>query len=129
MWKWITIAALGLITLLLAATLVIERHRRGVQVTIANVGTTAISDVIVIVRGATHELRGLGPGEDRAVFVLPTGESHVEVTWKDEMGRECSGLIDCYIEGPRSFGTASMRINGAAVAGTKRDINYNFFSE
>jgi len=60
---------------------------RGIRVTVIDSGPNPITSVIVHVTGNQHRIGDLAVGESRAVRVLPTSESHVELAFVDYLGQ------------------------------------------
>lgn len=118
---------IGMVAAVVLLVFVVVALGRGVRVTVENVGSTALTDLVVKVTGATYDVGELGPGASETVRVLPTGESHVELTWKDAEGRACYGRVDCYFEGSGYKGTVAVELDGAAVKKAEADIGTGFF--
>ena len=118
---------LSVLAVVVLVVFVIVALRRGVRVEVSNVGSTPLTDVVVQVTGATYELGHLAPGDSVSVHVAPTGESKVELTWKDAEGRKSYGRVDCYFEGAGYNGTVSVELDGIAVKKGEADIDTGFF--
>lgn len=84
------LAALAIVMAISAALVVLDR---GVTVSVKNVGSEALTSVVVHVTGNAYTLGDIQPGEGRSVRVFPTGESHVEI--EHSKGRL---IVDTYFE-------------------------------
>ena len=85
---------------LLAAIVYAELFSRpaGVKAVLRNEGATLMRDVHVIVTGRRYGIGDLRPDETRHVYVNPTSESHIKVTFLDETDTPQSLTVGCYIE-------------------------------
>lgn len=59
------------------------QHVRGTGVLVVNAGPKTLSSMRVHVTGASYALGDLPPGAFATVYVQPTSESHVEVSFRD----------------------------------------------
>ena len=59
------------------------QFRSGIQVTVENTGASPLKSVVLHVTGASYDLGDIAPGESATARVSPTGESELEVEFKD----------------------------------------------
>ncbi|MCI0456958.1 MAG: hypothetical protein L0Z62_08265 [Gemmataceae bacterium] len=64
------------------------RLSHGIRVTLTNNGPVPMSNVVAHVTGNTHRIGDLAVGEARTFRVLPTSESHLELTFDDPLKQE-----------------------------------------
>ena len=86
----------------------------GVKVVIRNEGATPMRDVQVIVTGRRYAIGNLLPDETHHVYVNPTSESDIKVTFLDETDRPQSLAVG-YIE-PGYNGRITIHIVDGEVA-------------
>jgi len=82
----------------IATVLVWLYLERGVLVTVRNSDARALRSVSVHVTGRAYVLGDLEPGATRSVRVNPTGESSVEIRFRDDSGKTKSLDAGGYIE-------------------------------
>jgi hypothetical protein len=86
---------------------------RGVQVILFNDGQHPVRDVIISFAGGERRT-SLLPDRGRYVTrVNPTGESHLELQFRDPSGNERKAVVDVYIE-PNYTGRVLIRIDSSA---------------
>jgi hypothetical protein len=118
------VIVVGLVVVALFAWIALGR---GVVVTVENVGSTEITDVVVKVAGNEHAIGALDGGDSDSVKVAPSGTTkRVEVTWKSD-GRACYGKHDVTFEDTGYNGTVRIAIDAVSVKATEDDIDTGFF--
>jgi len=96
--------AIGVIVLLLALVgggLAIRScylHRRGVEVRLRNVENIPLRSVTVAIRGDSYAVGDLAPGATASVWVKPTSECTVEVSYASARGEVKPAPLGDYIE-------------------------------
>lgn len=70
----------------------------GVTVTVRNSGLTSLHNLHVLVTGQTYELGDVSSGAIKKCTVRPTGESHVEISYRLTDGTMRGHTVDCYFE-------------------------------
>ena len=83
---WVLLIPAILVALVLIVVLVLQ-FRSGVQVAVENTGTTPLKSVVLHVTGVSYDLGDIAPGESAKARVNPTGESELEVEFKDTDGQ------------------------------------------
>lgn len=99
------------------AALAAWSQTRGVRVTVTNSGPDSLADVVVHVTGNEYRIGGLAVSESRTVRVVPTSESHVELTFTDHLGRPNRLNAGGYFE-PGYRGIIVVELENGASSGT-----------
>lgn len=82
---WLLLIPAILVVLALIVVLALQ-FRSGIQVTVENTGSTPLKLVILHVTGASYDLGDIAPGDSATARVSPTGDSELEVEFKDTDG-------------------------------------------
>ena len=106
----------------LAIAFVVLRPFGGVYVTVLNSGSMAMSDTMIHVAGKTYELGRLESGQQLSVRVRPRGESHVEISYKNESGSQKRVQADCYFEANNYSGTIAVEIANDLLIGVEDTV-------
>lgn len=88
--------ALSVVFLLIA--IAAFQLRSGIQVTVENSGTSPLNSVVLHVTGSSYDLGDIVPGESATARVSPTGESELEVEFKDIDGQIQNLNVGGYFE-------------------------------
>jgi len=86
----------------------------GLRVRIENTGATTLRSVVVHVTGNSTPMGDLKPGSFMSLQVEPTGDSHVEIAFQDESGRQKRHFVDCYFE-PGYLGTVRVEMDSERI--------------
>ena len=78
---------LAIPVVLLLIAIVAYQLRSGIRVMVENTGSTSLNSVVLHVTGASDNLGDIAPGESATARVNPTGESELEVEFKDTDGQ------------------------------------------
>ncbi len=78
---------LAIPVVLLLIAVVAYQLRSGIRVTVENTGSTSLNSVVLHVTGVSYDLGDIAPGESATARVSPTGESELEVEFKDTAGQ------------------------------------------
>ncbi len=70
---------------------------RGVRICITNQGKNIVNAIKLRYRGGTISIGNLNSGQSQIVYVNPTGESDLDLSWSDSTGLH-NKHIDAYIE-------------------------------
>jgi len=62
-----------------------------------------MTDVTIEVTGKSYPVGDLKPSESASVRVNPSGESHVEIEYRDHQDVQRRLVADCYFEGGRLY--------------------------
>lgn len=117
----------GLLVMLASAGLFIALSRQGIRVTIINSGPDPLTNVVVHVTGNQHAIGNLAAGESRTVRVLPTSESHAEVSFVDHRGQHQRLNAGGYFENGLYRGTIEVEIERGAIKRNEHNIGLSFF--
>ena len=109
-----TVLVVAGVIALFAAVLVMLYLERGVLVTVRNSDARALRSLEVHVTGRSYNLGDLEPGASRSVRVNPRGESHVELRFRDHLGKTPAPVVDCYLEAGYS-GTIAVDVDSERV--------------
>lgn len=93
----------------------------GVQITIHNNDNQPLRSVVVHVTGASNNLGDIAPGKSAQTVVHPTGESHLEVEFKDANGRTQRLNASGYFESGYR-GTIRVTIKDGAIEENEQQI-------
>ena len=116
LWLIVALALLGILASIYAC------RPRGITVTIINPDKITIGSLALHVTGHDYPLGDLAAGATVKAKVAPTGESHLEITYRDEGGKETRRIVDCYFETGYS-GTIEMKITTHGIADYKQNIH------
>jgi hypothetical protein len=97
----ITIGAVVLIAVVCVAVLGIRwyrQHSRGVEIRLHSVANSPLRSVTVAVTGNSYALGDLAPGQTTSVWVAPTSESGVDVSFATASGGVKHAALSGYIE-------------------------------
>lgn len=98
---------------------------RGVRVTITNNGPHALTDIVAHVTGNKHPVGDLAVGKSRTVRVLPISESHLELTFRDHLGRHHEINAGGYFENAY-HGTIEVEITNGKLDRNRHDIRVSW---
>jgi hypothetical protein len=103
-------AVVAVILVLIVFTVMIGLYyRERLTVRIRNSGSQTLYSLVVHVKGASYSIGDLGPGQSSTTRVVPTGESHVEISFKHQ-GIERRLVAGSYFE-PGYRGTVEVEMD------------------
>jgi hypothetical protein len=88
--------------------------RTGLRVAVTNTGAAPMRAVVVHVTGASYDLGDIPPGSSREVSIEPTGPSHVELSFKDDQGRQLRLVTGANFE-PSAHGSIEIAVRDGTI--------------
>ena len=113
--RWLLLIPVALVGLLAF------QFRSGIQATVENTGTSPLKSVVLHVTGASYDLGDIAPGESATARVNPTGESELEVDFKDTDGQTQRLNAGGYFESGYR-GTIRVEIKDGVIDKNEQDI-------
>jgi len=123
--RW-RLGVLFLVLILLGSSACFLYVRQGVKVRVRNVGSETLYSMLVHVTGNSYSIGDLTAATTASVRVEPTGESHVEVEFKDGKGKSKRLLVGGYFERFPYHGTISVDLDSEKVLKTKSTVMIGF---
>jgi len=112
---------LAIPVVLLLIAVVAYQLRSGIRVTVENTGSTSLNSVVLHVTGESYDLGDIAPGESATARVNPTGESELEVDFKDTDGQTQRLNAGGYFESGYR-GTIRVEIKDGVIDKNEQDI-------
>ncbi|HZZ81491.1 MAG TPA: hypothetical protein VFE62_23515 [Gemmataceae bacterium] len=98
----------------------------GIRVTVTNGGPQPLTDVVAHVSGSKHPIGNLAIGESRTVRVLPTTDSHLEVSFRDEIGKSRQLNPGGYFD-QHCCGSIKVEIKNGEIVRNEHQIELSWF--
>ncbi|MCP4348343.1 MAG: hypothetical protein GY795_22885 [Desulfobacterales bacterium] len=93
-----------------------------IKVVITNTGTTVMRSTELHVTGKNYKIGNIAPKQSAEIFVCPTSESHITISYADSGSSRKKLTADCYFEQKHYTGSIQIEIDNGIIKKIQNNI-------